>query len=123
MKKTVLLISELLQELNRMKNWFPAECTVKGVNSYSTVPNALRSELPNIICLRIRSLDDFFETYEHLRTSMNYADTPVIAIADIGVQADLVHNVSLKNVRIVGSSVTDENMIRIVNEILKKTEQ
>lgn len=123
MRKTVLLISELLQDLNRMKDWFPSECTIKGINSFTAVPNALRSELPDMICLRIRNLEDFFQVYEQLRTSVNYADTPVVAIADIGLQADLAHNVSLKGVRVVGSSVTDGNMIKIVNETLKELEE
>ena len=118
MRKTILLISELLQDLNRMKNWFPDDCTIKGINSYTAVPNALRSELPDVICLRIRNPEDFFQVYEQLRTSVNFADTPVIAIADIGLQTNLVHNVALKGVRLLGSSVTDENMIKIAKETL-----
>ncbi len=118
MNKTVLLISELLQDLNRMKDWFPDNYRIKGVNSFSAVPNALRSELPGLIVLRIRSLEDFFHTYEMLRTSVNNSDTPLIAIADIGLQTALAKNVSLKDTRVVGSSVTDENMQRIIKEII-----
>lgn len=118
MNKTVLLISELLQDLNRMKDWFPDDYRIKGVNSFSAVPNALRSELPGLIVLRIRSLEDFFHTYETLRTSVNNSDTPLIAIADIGLQTALAKNVSLKDTRVVGSSVTDENMKRIIKEII-----
>ncbi len=118
MNKTVLLISELLQDLNRMKDWFPDDYRIKGVNSYSAVPNALRSELPGIVLMRIRRLDDFFGTYELLRTSAYNADTPIIAIADIGVQSALAKNVELRNARIIGSSVTDENMIKIVADVL-----
>ena len=118
MNKTVLLISELLQDLNRMKDWFPEGYRIKGVNSYSAVPNALRSEFPGIVLMRIRRLDDFFGTYELLRTSAYNADTPIIAIADIGVQSALAKNVELTNARIIGSSVTDENMIKIVADVL-----
>ena len=114
MNNTVLLISELLQDLNRMKDWFPDNYRIKGVNSFSAVPNALRSEMPGLIVLRIRSLEDFFRTYEMLRTSVSNADTPLIAIADIGLQTALAKNVSLKDTRIVGSSVTDDNMKKII---------
>ncbi|MBQ8612594.1 MAG: hypothetical protein IJ416_00050 [Ruminiclostridium sp.] len=118
MTKTVLLVSELLQDLNRMKEWFPGGWRVKGVNSFSAVPSALRSELPEIVVLRIRGLEDFFHTYEVLRTSMNSAETPLVAISDIGLQSALAKNVELKNTRIVGSSVTDENMMKILAEVL-----
>lgn len=117
MNKTVLLISELLQDLNRMKDWFPDDYRIKGVNSFSAVPNALRSEMPGLIVLRIRGLEDFFHTYEMLRTSVSNADTPLIAIADIGLQTALAKNVSLKDTRIVGSSVTDENMKKIILDV------
>ncbi len=118
MTKTVLLVSELLQDLNRMKNWFPQGYRIKGVSSFTAVPTALRSELPEIMVLRIRGLDDFFHTYELLRSSVNNSKTPLVAIADIPVQTALVHNVKLENTRIIGSSVTDENMVRIIAEIL-----
>ncbi len=118
MTKTVLLVSELLQDLNRMKEWFPGGWRVKGVNSFSAVPSALRSELPEIVVLRIRGLEDFFRTYEVLRTSMNSAETPLVAISDIGLQSALAKNVELKNTRIVGSSVTDENMVKILAEVM-----
>lgn len=119
MTKTVLLVSELLQDLNRMKDWFPAGYRIKGVSSFTAVPTALRSELPEIVVLRIRGLDDFFHTYELLRSSVNNSKTPLVAISDISVQTALAHNVKLQNTRIVGSSVTDENMVKIVAEILE----
>ncbi len=118
MSKTVLLVSELLQDLNRMKDWFPEKYRIKGVNSYSAVPNALRSELPEMIVLRIRNLDDFFSTYETIRTSVHNKNTPIVAIAEIGLQTALVRNVELSNAKIIGSSVTDVNMIKIIREIM-----
>ncbi len=122
MNKTVLLISELLQDLNRMKDWFPVGYRIKGINSYSAVGNALRSELPGIIVLRIRSLEDFFHTYEMVRTSVNNSETPIIAVADMKFHAALVKNVALKKTRVVGGSVTDDNMRKIVLEVIEKGE-
>lgn len=118
MTNTVLLVSELLQDLNRMKNWFPQGYRIKGVSSFTAVPTALRSELPEIVVLRIRGLDDFFHTYELLRSSVNNSDTPLVAIADIPIQTALARNVTFRNTRIIGSSVTDENMVKIIGEIL-----
>ncbi len=120
MNKTVLLISELLQDLNQMKDWFPVGYRIKGINSYSAVSNALRSELPNLIVMRIRGVEDFFHTYQEIRTSINNSETPIIAIADMGLQSALVRNVALKNSRIIGSSATDENMRRIVLEVIEE---
>lgn len=120
MSNTVLLVSELLQDLNRMKDWFPPGYRIKGVNSFSAVPNALRSELPKIVVLRIRVLEDFFHTYEMLRTSVNNRETPLIAVADIPVQTALAKNVTLSNTKVIGSSVTDANMKKIIAETMKE---
>lgn len=123
MNKTVLLVSELLQDLNRMKDWFPQGYRIKGINSYSAVANALRSELPGMVVMRIRNLDEFFRAYEMIRTSVNNSETPIIAIADIALHSALVKNVTLKNARIIGSSVTDDNMRKIVLESINRTQQ
>ena len=96
MEKTALLISDQLQDLNRMKNWFPKGITVKGVNAFSAVPAALRSELPTLIIIRVREFDDFFSAYEAIRTTPVTENVPIIAIADLAIGDALKENVDLK---------------------------
>ena len=112
MEKTALLISDQLQDLNRMKNWFPKGITVKGINTFSAVPSALRSELPSLIIVRVRDFGDFFSAYEAIRTT----PVPLIAIADIAIGDALKDNVLLKNTTLMGSSVTDGYMKKIISD-------
>ena len=114
MEKTALLISDQLQDLNRMKNWFPKGITVKGVNAFSAVPAALRSELPTLIIIRVREFDDFFSAYEAIRTTSVTENVPIIAIADLAIGDALKENVDLKGTTLMGSSVTDGYMMRII---------
>ncbi len=118
MEKTALLISDQLQDLNRMKNWFPKGITVKGVNAFSAVPAALRSELPSLIIIRVREFDDFFPAYETIRTTPVTENVPMIAIADLAIGDALKENVDLKNTTLMGSSVTDGYMIRIIGDAM-----
>ena len=116
MEKTALLISDQLQDLNRMKNWFPKGITVKGVNAFSAVPAALRSELPTLIIIRVREFDDFFSAYEAIRTTPVTENVPIIAIADLAIGDALKENVDLKETTLMGSSVTDGYMMRIIGD-------
>ncbi len=118
MKKTALLISDQLQDLNRMKNWFPKGITVKGVNAFSAVPAALRSELPSLIIIRVREFEDFFSAYEAIRTTSVTENVPIIAIADLAIGDALKENVDLKETTLMGSSVTDGYMIRIISDAM-----
>ena len=116
METTALIISDQLQDLNRMKNWFPKGITVKGINAFSAVPNALRSELPSLIIVRVRDFGDFFSAYEAIRTTPVTEDAPLIAIADIAIGDALKDNVLLKNTTLMGSSVTDGYMKKIISD-------
>lgn len=118
MEKTALLISDQLQDLNRMKNWFPKGITVKGVNAFSAVPAALRSELPTLIIIRVREFDDFFSAYEAIRTTSVTENVPIIAIADLAIGDALKENVDLKETTLMGSSVTDGYMMRIIGDAM-----
>ena len=118
MEKTALLISDQLQDLNRMKNWFPKGITVKGVNAFSAVPAALRSELPSLIIIRVREFDDFFSAYEAIRTTPVTENVPMIAIADLAIGDALKENVDLKGTTLMGSSVTDGYMMRIIGDAM-----
>lgn len=118
MEKTALLISDQLQDLNRMKNWFPKGITVKGVNAFSAVPAALRSELPTLIIIRVREFDDFFSAYEAIRTTPVTENVPIIAIADLAIGDALKENVDLKGTTLMGSSVTDGYMMRIIGDAM-----
>lgn len=118
MEKTALLISDQLQDLNRMKNWFPKGITVKGVNAFSAVPAALRSELPSLIIIRVREFEDFFSAYEAIRTTSVTENVPIIAIADLAIGDALKENVDLKETTLMGSSVTDGYMIRIISDAM-----
>ena len=118
MEKTALLISDQLQDLNRMKNWFPKGITVKGVNAFSAVPAALRSELPILIIIRVRGFDDFFFAYEAIRTTSVTENVPIIAIADLAIGDALKENVDLKGTTLMGSSVTDGYMMRIIGDAM-----
>jgi len=118
MEKTALLISDQLQDLNRMKNWFPKGITVKGVNAFSAVPAALRSELPTLIIIRVREFDDFFSAYEAIRTTSVTENVPIIAIADLAIGDALKENVDLKGTTLMGSSVTDGYMMRIIGDAM-----
>lgn len=118
MEKTALLISDQLQDLNRMKNWFPKGITVKGVNAFSAVPAALRSELPSLIIIRVREFDDFFSAYEAIRTTPVTENVPMIAIADLAIGDALKENVDLKETTLMGSSVTDGYMMRIIGDAM-----
>ena len=118
MEKTALLISDQLQDLNRMKNWFPKGITVKGVNAFSAVPAALRSELPTLIIIRVREFDDFFSAYEAIRTTPVTENVPIIAIADLAIGDALKENVDLKETTLMGSSVTDGYMMRIIGDAM-----
>ena len=116
MEITALIISNQLQDLNRMKNWFPKGITVKGINAFSAVPNALRSELPSLIIIRVREFEDFFNAYEAIRTLPVTEEVPLIAIADIAIGDALKENVVLKNTTLMGSSVTDGYMKKIIGD-------
>ena len=118
MEKIALLISDQLQDLNRMKNWFPKGITVKGVNAFSAVPAALRSELPSLIIIRVREFEDFFSAYEAIRTTSVTENVPIIAIADLAIGDALKENVDLKETTLMGSSVTDGYMIRIISDAM-----
>ena len=116
METTALIISDQLQDLNRMKNWFPKGITVKGINTFSAVPSALRSELPSLIIVRVRDFGDFFSAYEAIRTTPVTDNVPLIAIADIAIGDALKDNVLLKNTTLMGSSVTDGYMKKIIGD-------
>ena len=116
METTALIISDQLQDLNRMKNWFPKGITVKGINTFSAVPSALRSELPSLIIVRVRDFGDFFSAYEAIRTTPVTENVPLIAIADIAIGDALKDNVLLKNTTLMGSSVTDGYMKKIISD-------
>ena len=116
METTALIISDQLQDLNRMKNWFPKGITVKGINTFSAVPSALRSELPSLIIVRVRDFGDFFNAYEAIRTTPVTENVPLIAIADIAIGDALKDNVLLKNTTLMGSSVTDGYMKKIISD-------
>ncbi len=116
METTALIISDQLQDLNRMKNWFPKGVTVKGINAFSAVPNALKSELPSMIIVRIRDFGDFFSAYEAIRTTPVTENVPLVAIADIAIGDALKDNVLLKNTTLMGSSVTDGYMKKIISD-------
>lgn len=116
METTALIISDQLQDLNRMKNWFPKGITVKGINAFSAIPNALRSELPSLIIVRVRDFGDFFSAYEAIRTTPVTENAPLIAIADIAIGDALKDNVLLKNTTLMGSSVTDGYMKKIISD-------
>ena len=116
METTALIISDQLQDLNRMKNWFPKGITVKGIITFSAVPSALRSELPSLIIVRIRDFGDFFSAYEAIRTTPVTENVPLIAIADLAIGDALKDNVLLKNTTLMGSSVTDGYMKKIISD-------
>ncbi len=118
MEKTALIISDQLQDLNRMKNWFPKGITVKGINSFSAVPAALRSELPSLIIIRVHEFDDFFPAYEAIRTTPVTESVPMIAIADLAIGDALKENVVLKDTTLMGRSVTDGYMMRIIGDAM-----
>ena len=101
-----------------MKNWFPKGITVKGVNAFSAVPAALRSELPTLIIIRVREFDDFFAAYEAIRTTSVTENVPIIAIADLAIGDALKENVDLKETTLMGSSVTDGYMMRIIGDAM-----
>ncbi len=119
METTALIISDQLQDLNRMKNWFPKGVTVKGINTFSAVSGALRSELPSMIIIRVRDFGDFFSAYEAIRTTPVTEDVPLIAIAEVAIGDALKENVILKNTTLMGSSVTDGYMMKIIGDEMK----
>lgn len=122
MNKTVLIVSELLQDLNRMKDWFPQGCKIKGASIFASVPAALRKEAPDLVLLRIRNLEDFFLVYEAMRTSISTKETPIIAIANVVTRGTLRKNVILTNTTLKGESTKDSEMKRIIAETLKDDE-
>ena len=118
METTALLISDQLQDLNRMKNWFHKGITVKGLNAFSALPAALASEMPSLIIIRLREFDDFFRAYETIRTTPVAENVPLIVIAEVAIGDALKENVALKNTTLMGSSVTDGYMMKIIDDAL-----
>ena len=122
MNKTVLIVSELLQDLNRMKDWFPAGCKIKGASIFASVPAALKKDSPDLVVLKIRSLEDFFLVYESMRNSVNTKDTPLIAIANVVTRGTLRKNVILTNTTLKGESTRDSEMKSIIAGMLEDAE-
>lgn len=116
MESTALIISDQLQDLNRMKNWFPKGITVKGINAFSAVPAALVNEKPSLIIIRLREFDDFFSAYETIRTTPVTENVPLIVIAEVAIGDALKENVILRNTTLMGSSVTDGYMLKIIGD-------
>lgn len=119
METIALIISDQLQDLNRMKNWFPKGITVKGINTFSAVSSALVSEKPSLIIMRVHGFEDFFGAYEAIRTTPETENVPIIAIAELVIGDALKENVILKNTTLMGSSVTDGYMMKIISDEMK----
>ena len=118
METTALIISDQLQDLNRMKNWFPKGVTVKGINGLTALSSALLSECPSLIVMRTHGYDEFFTVYEAVRTTPQTENTPLILIAEVAIGDALKENVLLKNTTIMGSSVTDGYMMKIIGDTM-----
>ena len=118
METTALIISDQLQDLNRMKNWFPKGITVKGINTFSAVPTAIANEKPALIIIRLCEFDDFFPAYEVIRTTPVTENVPLVVIAEVAIGDVLKENVILKNTTLMGSSVTDGYMMKIIGDAM-----
>lgn len=120
MEYTVLVISDALEDFERMRSWFSGlNCRVKGIRSVVGAPAVIVQEQYAVIAVCIReNYSALFRLYEAIRTSKTNAATPLIILADYGIQATLSHNIRFSDTRIVGLSVTGEHITKIIKDIL-----
>lgn len=119
MNKKILLVSELFQDLELMKNWFDDDCRIKGLGSYSAVPKVILSEMPDAIVLRIRDSNDFFTVYMAVRSMKSGKNIPIIAAAENDLRTALNTNVALKNALLINSAINSGSIKKIISDFLK----
>ncbi len=115
MKKTVLVICDKIQEINRLRRYFDSTYTIKATNSANNaVGIAESSEIGLILYEMGRDYTNLFKFYKDLRTNEKTKELPIIAITDFSVLKTLNDTVKMLNTVIIGSTITTENMQNLI---------
>lgn len=117
--KQILLISETIQEINRLRRYFDEGYAVKAVSSVITAQTIIHKAKPDLIIFSLGSdFSRLFPFYTYIRTNSAFVDIPMIVIADIVILKSLTENVELKKSTILSATVSKENLLACIEDYL-----
>lgn len=113
--KNVLLLSNGIEEINRMRRYFDTSFSIKATsNMASAVYVAESSEIGLVLYNMGTDFNTLIQFYRDLRESKITADVPLIVIAEISAIKPLNDCVELTNTHLVSSAVTRENIRKLI---------
>lgn len=121
MKKTIILLSENLEEIEKLKRWLiNDDYTIKAASTIKIKPAELLEHNMDLIMIYATSdgVYDILGIYETARQSEELSKVPIIIITDMDTQKTLAENIVLINTRVLSTAVTEENLVNIVSSLI-----
>ncbi len=123
MTKTLVLLSENIEEIEKLKRWLindsyriKAASTLK-INEQDLVADAGSLGLI-LLCATPSNLTSVLDIYETARKNNALVKVPILIITDMDTQKILAENIVLIGTRVLSSAVTEENLVNIVYQII-----
>ncbi|MCL2077251.1 MAG: hypothetical protein FWH08_02475 [Oscillospiraceae bacterium] len=114
--KNVLIISDSIREINRLRRFFDSDFKVSATNSAESAVNVLQGKTTDITIFHTGTdLSRLFEFYKQLRQNAATENLPLIVLADASILKTLVDTVEMKNAAVTGTSITSDNMKNLIN--------
>lgn len=118
--KTVLLICDKLQEINRIRRYFDASYVIKATNSPGNAVDVAANSTADLVLYHIGAdYSKLFDFYRNMQGNEITKNLSVIIMADINIVKTLSEMVAMQNTTIVASSIAKETLSGMVDKMLR----
>lgn len=115
----VLLVCDKILEINKLRRCFNQDFTIKATSSVQSGAFVAESSLSDIVIYHIGSdFKHLFNFYKDLRNNPATKNIPLIVIADFNILKILTETIKLNNAKIIGTTISIENMQSLVASLL-----
>ena len=121
--KNILIISETINEITRLKRAFGGDFRVGASNSAENAFAVIQNRLPDLILYRLgdnpQNMSLLFDFYKKLRQGETTEELPVVFVINEAAAKVVKETVKFKNAAVIESSVEPEIIYNVVNSFFK----
>ena len=117
--KNILIISDNIQQINKLRHYFSDEYKVSATNSADTALNTLQNKKADLALYHaVTDLSGFFSFYKTARQNPATENVPLIAVADTTMLKTLVDTVELKNAAFISTLIAPDKLRNLADTFL-----
>lgn len=121
--KKVLIICDRIQEINRLRRIFDKSFAIKATSSVQSGVSIAESSDSGLVIYHIGAdYSSLFAFYKELRTNDKTSEIPLIVIADMSILRQLTDTVRMIDTNIVGTMISQENILVLINSLVETEE-